>query len=70
MTGMTPPCCGYRVALVRGDCMDDYFSQTAGNHELDQRSAIHAPDGGLDATPDRPALQAAALCLDRIKESV
>jgi hypothetical protein len=50
--------------------MDDYFSQTAGNHELDQRSAIHPCDGGLDATPDRLALQAAALCLDRIKESV
>jgi hypothetical protein len=50
--------------------MDDYFSQTAGNYEPDQGSAIHPCDGGLDATPDSPALQTAALCLDRAKESI
>jgi hypothetical protein len=52
----------------RGDCRDDYFSQTAGNHELDQRSAIHARHGGFDATPDDLALPSAPLHLDRAKE--
>jgi hypothetical protein len=50
--------------------MDDYFSQIASNHALDQRSAIHVQHGGFDATPDRPAAQSAALCLDRAKESI
>jgi len=53
---------------LRGDCMDDYFSQTAGNSALDQRSAIHTRHGGFDATPDRLALPLPAPELDRAKE--
>jgi len=53
----------------RGDCTDDYFSQTAGSHELDQRSAIDAHHGGSDATLNSLALPPALLHLDPVKES-
>jgi len=49
--------------------MDHYFSQTAGNHEIDQRSGIHARDDGFDATPDGLWMSSAVLQLDPTKES-
>ncbi|WP_194711519.1 hypothetical protein [Noviherbaspirillum soli] len=47
--------------------MDDYFSQTAGNPALDQRSAIYTRHGGFDATLGGLALSWALRELDRAK---